>query len=162
MYQQFFKTRLMHIALYQPDIPPNTGTIIRMAACLDVHIHIIEPCGFPFGEKSFRRAGMDYIDQSKITRHQSWEDFLKIMGSHRIALLTTKAEEPYTEFEFKENDVLLLGRESAGVPDDVNARADARLLIPMTPETRSLNIAVSASMVLGEALRQTNQFPKAD
>jgi len=151
----------MHIALYQPDIPPNTGTIIRMAACLDVHIHIIEPCGFPLGEKSFRRAGMDYIDKSKITRHQSWEDFLNNLGSHRIALLTTKATEPYTDYQFKNDDILLLGRESAGVPDNVHERADARLLIPMTPETRSLNIAVSVAMVLGEALRQTNQFPKA-
>lgn len=149
----------MHIALYQPDIPPNTGTIIRMAACLETHVHIIEPCGFPFGEKSFRRAGMDYIDQSKITRHQSWETFLKWVGNKRITLLTTKAAKPYTDFEFKEDDILLLGRESAGVPDDIHERADARLLIPMTPDTRSLNIAVSAAMVLGEALRQTNGFP---
>lgn len=150
----------MHIALYQPDIPPNTGTIIRMAACLDVPVHIIEPCGFPFGEKSFRRAGMDYIDQSKITRHQSWEDFLTAMGSSRIILLTTKSTKPYTEFEFQKDDILLLGRESAGVPDKVHARADHRLIIPMAPETRSLNIALSAAMVLGEALRQTNNFPK--
>ena len=149
----------MHIALYQPDIPPNTGTIIRMAACLDVAVHIIEPCGFPFGEKSFRRAGMDYIDQSKITRHQSWDDFLEAMGNKRIILLTTKSAKPYAEFEFQIDDILLMGRESAGVPDDVHGRADHRLVIPMTPETRSLNIALSAAMVLGEALRQTNQFP---
>ena len=96
----------MHIALYEPDIPPNTGTIIRMAACLDVRVHIIEPCGFPFGEKSFRRAGMDYIDQSKITRHQSWEDFLDIMGEKRIILLTTKAAEPYTDPCVKRFDVV--------------------------------------------------------
>ena len=160
MIQHLAKTRLMHIALYQPDIPPNTGTIIRMAACLDAHVHIIEPCGFPFGEKSFRRAGMDYIDQSILTRHQSWDDFLNKMGSHRIALLTTKAAEPYTDFQFQTDDILLLGRESAGVPDSVHERADARLLIPMSPTTRSLNIAVSAAMVLGESLRQTNQFPK--
>ena len=152
----------MHIALYQPDIPPNTGTIIRMAACMDVMIHIIEPCGFPFGEKSFRRAGMDYIDQSKITRHESWKAFLEWSDSRRILLLTTKAAKPYTEHVFEEEDILLLGRESAGVPDDVHDRADARLLIPMTPDTRSLNIAVSAAMVLGEALRQTNGFPNAD
>lgn len=150
----------MHLALYQPDIPPNTGTIIRMAACLDVPVHIIEPCGFPFGEKSFRRAGMDYIDQSKITRHQSWEDFLAAMDGKRIILLTTKASEPYSDFKFNDNDILLLGRESAGVPDEVHARADHRLIIPMVPETRSLNIALSAAMVLGEALRQTNKFPK--
>ena len=151
----------MHIALYQPDIPPNTGTIIRMAACLDVEVHIIEPCGFPFGEKSFRRAGMDYIDQSKITRHQDWESFLETVNEKRIILLTTKAASSYIEFQFEEDDILLLGRESAGVPDDVHERADQRLLIPMTPQTRSLNIALSAAMVLGEALRQTNQFPKA-
>lgn len=150
----------MHIALYQPDIPPNTGTIIRMAACLDVGVHIIEPCGFPFGEKSFRRAGMDYIDQSKITRHKSWEDFLEKMGQHRIILLTTKAAEPYADFSFKKDDVLLLGRESAGVPENVHDRADNRLIIPMTPDTRSLNIALSAAMVLGEALRQTDGFPE--
>ncbi|MBL4602137.1 MAG: tRNA (cytidine(34)-2'-O)-methyltransferase [Emcibacteraceae bacterium] len=150
----------MHIALYQPDIPPNTGTIIRMAACLDVTVHIIEPCGFPFGEKSFRRAGMDYIDQSKITRHLSWETFLETIENRRIILLSTKAAMPYTDFKFKEDDILLLGRESAGVPEDVHNRADHRLLIPMTPKTRSLNIALSAAMVLGEALRQTNQFPE--
>lgn len=150
----------MHIALYQPDIPPNTGTIIRMAACLDVVVHIIEPCGFPFGEKSFRRAGMDYIDQSKISRHQSWGDFLNAMGHHRILLLSTKAADNYTEFTYHDDDILLLGRESAGVPDDVHDRADHRLIIPMTPNTRSLNIAISAAMVLGEALRQTNSFPK--
>jgi len=149
----------MHIALYQPDIPPNTGTIIRMAACLEVQVHIIEPCGFPFGVKSFRRAGMDYIDQSKITRHQSWDDFLDAMGDHRILLLSTKAADNYTEFKYQENDVLLLGRESAGVPDDVHDRADHRLIIPMSEGTRSLNIAMSAAMVLGEALRQTNGFP---
>lgn len=152
----------MHIALYQPDIPPNTGTIIRMAACLETQVHIIEPCGFPFGEKSFRRAGMDYIDQSNISKHVSWEEFLESIGDKRIILLSTKAAHPYTEFEFRADDILLLGRESAGVPDDVHARADEQLLIPMAPETRSLNIALSAAMVLGEALRQTNQFPKAE
>jgi len=152
----------MHIALYQPDIPPNTGTIIRMAACLDVMVDIIEPCGFPFGEKSFRRAGMDYIDQSKITRHTSWQAFLETVGNKRIILLPTKAAEPYTDFNFRSDDILLLGRESAGVPDEVHGRADHRLLIPMTPATRSLNIALSAAMVLGEALRQTQQFPEIE
>ena len=149
----------MDIALYQPDIPPNTGTIIRMAACLEVRVHIIEPCGFPFGEKSFRRAGMDYIDQTQITRHKCWEDFIEWTQNRRIVLLTTKAAENYTGFTFQDDDILLLGRESAGVPDDVHDRADARLLIPMAASTRSLNIAVSAAMVLGEALRQTNGFP---
>jgi tRNA (cytidine/uridine-2'-O-)-methyltransferase len=149
----------MHLALYQPDIPPNTGTIIRMAACLDVVVHIIEPCGFPFGEKSFRRAGMDYIDQSKITHHKSWKEFLGAIGKKRIILLTTKSTKPYAEFKFHDDDILVMGRESAGVPDHVHQRADHRLVIPMTPDTRSLNIALSAAMVLGEALRQTNQFP---
>ena len=152
----------MHIALYQPDIPPNTGTIIRMAACLTTQVHIIEPCGFPFGEKSFRRAGMDYIDQSKITRHISWDVFLDYVGEKRIILLSTKAAIPYTDFEFRANDILLLGRESAGVPEEVHSRSDERLIIPMAPDTRSLNIALSAAMVLGEALRQTNQFPEAE
>ncbi len=150
----------MHLALYQPDIPPNTGTIIRMAACLGVPVHIIEPCGFPFGEKSFRRAGMDYIDQSRITRHSSWESFLDSIAGQRIILLSTKATKSYTECCFKKDDILLLGQESAGVPPDVHSRADERLHIPMAKDTRSLNIAVSAAMVLGEALRQTNGFPK--
>jgi tRNA (cytidine/uridine-2'-O-)-methyltransferase len=150
----------MHLALYQPDIPPNTGTIIRMAACLDVRVHIIEPCGFPFGEKSFRRAGMDYIDQSNITRHQSWEDFLNWSDNRRILLLTTRGTDLYTDIDYQDDDILLLGRESAGAPDEVHNRADERILIPMIPNTRSLNIAISAAMVLGEALRQTNGFPK--
>ncbi len=149
----------MQIALYQPDIPPNTGTIIRMAACLGVRVNIIEPCGFPFGEKSFRRAGMDYIDQSMITRHKSWDLFIDNIGSSRLILLSTKAAQPYTDMTYKDDDIILLGRESAGVPDDVHNHADERVIIPMTPKTRSLNVAVSASMVLGEALRQTNQFP---
>lgn len=131
-----------------------------MAACLDVRVHIIEPCGFPFGEKSFRRAGMDYIDQSKITRHQSWEEFLVWSDNRRILLLTTKAAKNYTKISYLKDDILLFGRESAGVPTEVHNRADERLLIPMTTETRSLNIAISAAIVLGEALRQTNGFPQ--
>lgn len=149
----------MQLALYQPDIPPNTGTIIRMAACLDVNVNIIEPCGFPFGEKSFRRAGMDYIDQSKIIRHKSWEAFLDNIGSARIILLSTRAARPYCDITYQGDDILLLGRESAGVPDEVHERADMSVIIPMTPETRSLNVALSAAMVLGEALRQTMLFP---
>lgn len=131
-----------------------------MAACLDVRVHIIEPCGFPFGAKSFRRAGMDYIDQSNITRHKSWEDFLHWSDNRRILLLTTKAADLYTDIRYQEDDILLLGRESAGAPDEVHDRANERILIPMVPDTRSLNIAISAAMVLGEALRQTNGFPK--
>lgn len=150
----------MHLALYQPDIPPNTGTIIRMAACLDVTVHIIEPCGFPFGEKSFKRAGMDYIDQSRIVRHTSWDAFLEKGPKGRVILLTTKSSQPYTEFDFLPDDILLLGRESAGVPQDVHETADHQLTIPLCQEARSLNIAVAAAMVMGEALRQNNQFPK--
>ncbi len=131
-----------------------------MAACLDVRVHIIEPCGFPFGEKSFRRAGMDYIDQSNITRHQSWEDFLNWSDNRRILLLTTRGTDLYTDIDYQDDDILLLGRESAGAPDEVHNRADERILIPMIPNTRSLNIAISAAMVLGEALRQTNGVPK--
>lgn len=149
----------MQLTLYQPDIPPNTGTIIRMAACLNVQVNIIEPCGFPFGDKSFRRAGMDYIDQSMIKRHQSWEIFLDNIGKSRIILLSTKAEKTYTDMTYLPDDIILLGQESAGVPDDVHERADRRVIIPMTPDTRSLNVAISAAMVLGEALRQTDLFP---
>ncbi|MCF8473727.1 MAG: tRNA (cytidine(34)-2'-O)-methyltransferase [Emcibacter sp.] len=149
----------MQFALYQPDIPPNTGTIIRMAACLNIKVNIIEPCGFPFGEKSFRRAGMDYIDQSKITRHKSWDHFKESIGSSRLILLTTKATVAYTDISYQDDDIILLGRESAGVPEDVHKAAHKQVIIPMTPETRSLNVAISAAMVLGEALRQTNLFP---
>lgn len=149
----------MQLALYQPDIPPNVGTILRMAACLNVAVNIIEPCGFPFGEKSFRRAGMDYLDQSKVIRHKSWDIFLDTIGAARLILLTTKAPEIYTDISYQPDDIILLGRESAGVPDEVHARADKRVVIPMMADTRSLNVALSASMVLGEALRQTKLFP---
>ena len=149
----------MQIALYQPDIPPNTGTMIRMAACLGVPVHIIEPCGFPFGEKSFRRAGMDYVDQSTVIRHKSWQDFQNNRPRGRLVLLTTRSRTPYTEIQYEPTDILLLGRESAGVPEEVHNVADQRVLIPMKLGTRSLNVAVSAAMVLGEALRQTGQFP---
>lgn len=150
----------MQIALYQPDIPPNTGTIIRLAACMNAPVHIIEPCGFAFGEKSFRRAGMDYIDQSLINRHVSWEHFLENKGDARLILLSTKAKKTYTDFPYQADDILLLGRESAGVPEEVHNICDERLIIPMSKGTRSLNVALSAAMVLGEALRQTGQFPK--
>ncbi len=149
----------MQLALYQPDIPPNVGTILRMAACLNVVVNIIEPCGFPFGEKSFRRAGMDYLDQSKVIRHKSWDVFLDNIESARLILLTTKAAEIYTDISYQPGDIILLGRESAGVPDEVHIRADKRVVIPMMANTRSLNVALSASMVLGEALRQTKLFP---
>jgi tRNA (cytidine/uridine-2'-O-)-methyltransferase len=154
----------MRLALFEPDIPQNTGTILRLAACFKVSVDIIEPCGFVFSDRRLKRSGMDYIDLVDFERHDSWEKFLefnqKTSAKARIILLTTKAETTHTDFEFSPSDILLLGRESAGVPENVHKTADARILIPMTPETRSLNIAVSAAMVLGEALRQTDGFPK--
>lgn len=155
----------MRLALFQPDIPQNTGTLLRLGACLDLPIDIIEPCGFMFNEKAMRRAGMDYLDMVSYRRHDSWEDFLKYRAEHpdeygRIVLLTTHASMPYTDFEFCKNDIILMGRESAGVPLSVHNIADARLLIPMNKNARSINVALSAVMVVGEALRQTNSFPK--
>ena len=155
----------MRLALFQPDIPQNTGTLLRLGACLDLPIDIIEPCGFIFNEKSMKRAGMDYINMANYRRHNSWTDFLKYREENpneygRLVLLTTKASIPYTEFEFKENDIILMGRESAGVPESVHQIVDSRLIIPMNANARSINVAVSAVMVIGEALKQTNLFPK--
>lgn len=160
------KVQAMRLALFQPDIPQNTGTLLRLGACLDLALDIIEPCGFIFNEKAMRRAGMDYLNMVHYRRHNSWEDFLSYRAEHkeeygRIVLLTTHASQSYTQFEFKPNDIILMGRESAGVPPEVHALADARLLIPMNANARSINVAVSAVMVVGEALRQTNLFPKA-
>lgn len=148
----------MHLALFEPDIPQNAGALIRLGACLGVPVDIIEPCGFLWSEAKLRRAGMDYIDHAEITRYSSWNSFRAARTGHRLVLLTTKAAEPYTAFAFQPSDVLLVGRESAGVPDEVHAAADARLIIPMRPGLRSINVALSAAMVLGEALRQTNGF----
>ena len=154
----------MRLALFQPDIPQNTGTLLRLGACLDLPVDIIEPCGFIFNEKAMRRAGMDYLNMVNYRRHNSWQDFLAYRDQHpdeygRIILLTTHASKPYTDFVFAPNDIILMGRESAGVPEAVHNIADARLLIPMNKNARSINVAVSAVMVIGEALRQTNQFP---
>lgn len=146
----------MRLALYQPDIPQNTGTLIRLSACLGVALDIIEPCGFLFTDKKLKRAGMDYTELADVTRHASWEHFLAARQGARILLLTTKASVPYTDFAYRTNDILLLGRESAGVPDDVHARADVGLRIPI--RGRSLNVALAGAMVLGEALRQTDGF----
>lgn len=150
----------MRLALFQPDISQNTGTLMRLCACVDLPIDIIEPCGFIFNDKAMRRAGMDYLDMVDYRRHDSWQDFLQYRAEHpaeygRIVLLTTHASKPYVDFEFKENDIILMGRESAGVPEEVHQIADARLLIPMNEKARSINVAVSATMVVGEALRQT-------
>lgn len=154
----------MRLALYQPDIPQNTGTLLRLGACLGLAIDIIEPCGFMFNEKAMRRAGMDYLDFSNYSRHNSWNDFLNYRQEHpeeygRIVLLTTKSSQSFIDFEFKSNDIILMGRESAGVPENVHQKADARLRIPMIQEARSINMAVSAAMAITEALRQTNGFP---
>ncbi len=157
----------MRLALFQPDIPQNTGTLLRLGACLSLPLDIIEPCGFIFNEKAMKRAGMDYLNFVSYKRHNSWDDFLKYRENNpeeygRIILLTTHASTPYTDFKFQKNDIILMGRESAGVPEAVHQIADARLLIPMNKNARSINVAVSAVMVVGEALRQTNLFPSQD
>jgi len=146
----------MHIALFQPDIPQNTGTILRLCACLDMAAHIIEPAGFPVTDSAFRRAGMDYLDQVRLTRHISWahfEDWRRQEGL-RLALFTTKGATSYLDFRYGASDILLFGRETVGVTDEVAAVADARLKIPIQPGLRSLNVAMAAAMAVGEALRQ--------
>ena len=148
----------MRLALYEPDIPQNAGALLRLGACLGVAIDIIEPTGFVLGDRRLKRAGMDYLDLAELTRHASWAKFLE-QRRGRLVLLTTKATAPYHRFSFRPDDILLLGRESAGVPDHVHERVDARLRIPLRPGARSLNVALAAAMVLGEALRQTEQFP---
>ena len=152
----------MRIALYEPDIPQNTGTILRTCACLGLEAHIIEPAGFPVTDRAFRRAGMDYLDQVTITRHGSFAAFEDWRRHERLALvlLTTAAEAGYLEHTYRDDQVLLFGRESAGVPDAVHQAADFRLQIPMREGLRSLNIAVAVAMVAGEALRQTGGFAR--
>ncbi len=146
------------IALYQPDIPGNTGTILRMAACFGLDVHIIEPAGFDLSDRALKRAGMDYLEQTALTRHLNWDEFVSHcqMEGRRIVLLSTKAERSYVEFEYLGADVLLFGRESSGVPSRIHETATARLTIPMLPGRRSLNLALSVAMVTGEALRQTD------
>jgi tRNA (cytidine/uridine-2'-O-)-methyltransferase len=145
------------LALFQPDIPQNAATLIRLGACLGVPVDIIEPCGFIFSDSGFRRAGMDYLDQTPFTRHASWEAFGSQVTGRRV-LLTTKARLSYTAFSFRNDDILLLGRESAGVPDAVHADIHDKVRIPMREGLRSLNVALAGAMVLGEALRQTKGF----
>ena len=147
----------MQIALYQPDIPQNAGTILRLCACMDVAAHIIEPAGFPVSDRHFRRAGMDYLDQLHWTHHDSWTKFeeWRQQTANRLLLFTTKGATPYLDFRFQASDILLFGRESAGVPQAVAEVADARLVIPIRPGLRSLNVAIAAAMALSEALRQT-------
>ena len=153
----------MQIALFQPDIPQNTGTILRLCACLGVEAHIVEPAGFPTSDRAFRRAGMDYLDRVSPARHDSWEVFERWRreAGLRLVLFTTRAERSYLDHRYTADDVLLFGRESAGVPAEVHAAADARLLIPMRPGLRSLNVAMACAMALGEALRQTRGLSPA-
>jgi tRNA (cytidine/uridine-2'-O-)-methyltransferase len=148
----------VRVALLEPDIPQNTGTILRLCACLGVEAHLIEPAGFPITDRAFRRAGMDYLDRVKITRHESWNAFdaARRAQSLRLILFTTHAATPYLQFQFGPRDVLLFGRESAGVPDAVHEAADARLLIPMQPGLRSINVAMATAMAAGEAIRQNS------
>lgn len=150
----------MRLALYEPDIPQNTGALMRLAACLGVGLDIIEPLGFLLSDRRLKRAGMDYLTALDLQRHRSWEAYLdqRKPGS-RLLLLTTRGTVHYHRFMFEPEDTLLVGRESAGVPETVHAAADARLLVPMQPGLRSLNVALAAAMVLGEALRQTDLLP---
>src|SRR5215469_12631161 len=147
----------MEIVLFQPDIPQNTGTILRLCACLDVAAHIIEPAGFAVSDRAFRRAGMDYLDQVRLPRHVSWTTFeeWRRQNGHRLLLFTTKGATSYLDFRYQASDILLFGRETVGVTDEVVAAADARLKIPIKPPLRSLNVAIAAAMAVGEALRQT-------
>lgn len=154
---------MVSLALYQPDIAQNFGTMMRLCACMGMNAHVIDPCGFAWNDAKLRRAGMDYIDHVAYQRHDDWHAFLtwkEQQPKARLLLLTTKAAVPYTDVTFQTNDILMVGRESAGVPEEVHVAADERLLIPMKPPMRSLNVAISASMVLSEALRQTSTFPK--
>lgn len=150
----------MRIALYEPDIPQNTGTILRLAACLGVEAHIVEPAGFPSSDRAFRRAGMDYLDRVSLARHASWSAFDAWRRQERLRLIlfTTTAAVSYLNHAYGPDDILLFGRESSGVPEAVHRAADARLLIPMRRELRSINVAVVAAMAVGEAMRQTNGF----
>jgi len=146
----------IEIALYQPDIPGNTGTILRLAACLGAVVHVIEPAGFDLSDRALKRAGMDYLETAALRRHLNWLEFesWRAAEEKRLVLLTTKAETPYTAHAFEPRDILLFGRESAGVPDTVHEAADARLTIPMAEGARSINLALSVAMVAGEAMRQ--------
>jgi len=154
----------MRIALYEPDIPQNLGSAIRLCACLDVALDIIEPCGFPLSDKAIKRAAMDYGQAAEVETHINFAAFHAKLKAEkapsRLILFTTKSAAPYTQFEFRPDDILLFGRESAGVPQDVHDLADHRLFIPISAQTRSINVINSAAMALGEALRQNAAFPK--
>ena len=152
----------MKLALYEPDIPQNTGALLRLAACLATPVSLIEPCGFVLSDRRLRRAGMDYLDAVELTRHESWDAFLdtfRAQSTGRLLLLTTRGGTAYTQFAYQSGDTLLLGAESAGVPDHVHDAVDARIVIPMAIGARSLNVAMAGAMALGEALRQIDGFP---
>jgi tRNA (cytidine/uridine-2'-O-)-methyltransferase len=149
----------MRLVLYEPDIAENTAAILRLAACLDIAVDLVEPFGFVFDARRLKRVGLDYLTLARVRRHASWQRYLAERTPGRLVLLTTRAERSYVGFAFAAADALLLGRESAGVPEDVHGRADAAVRVPMQPPARSLNIVAAAAMVLGEALRQTEGFP---
>ena len=146
----------MHIALYKPDIPQNTAAIIRLSACLNFKVHIIEPCGFNLNDSRFKRVVMDYIGFSKIFRYEDYDTFIKKNKKSRIILMTTKSKKTYLKFKYKKNDMILFGRESAGVPEALHQSIKNRLKIPINKKTRSLNVAMSVAIVASEALRQNN------
>lgn len=153
----------MRLALFEPDIPQNAGTLFRLGACLDIPVDLIEPCGFVLSERRMRRAALDYLAHVDLTRHSSWNayrEWRETKGKGRIVLLTSKGDTNYADFSFRPDDTLMVGRELAGVPEPVSAAADAKLRIPMAKGLRSINVAQAAAMVLGEALRQTNGFPR--
>ncbi len=150
----------MRIALFEPDIPQNTGTILRLAACFGLEAHLVEPAGFPVSDRAFRRAGMDYLDQVGLVRHQSWSDFERWRATERLRLVlfTTRATVSYLDHAYEAEEILLFGRESSGVPGHVHAAAEVRLVVPMRPGLRSLNVAMTCAIAVGEALRQTGGF----
>lgn len=154
----------LRLALFQPDIPQNAGTLLRTAACLGLGVDLIEPAGFAVTDRNLRRAGMDYLDAALLTRHSGWTAFEaeRRRVGRRLVLLTTRGATSYLDFAFRDDDVVMVGRESAGVPEEVHACADARLIVPMRPGMRSLNVAITAVVVVGEALRQVRGFPPLD
>jgi len=149
----------MRLALFEPDIPQNTGTLMRLCACLGVALDIIEPCGFLLTDKNLKRAGMDYLDHLDLTRHMNWASFKSATAEKRLVLMSTKSSSSFLDFKFESGDVLIAGRESAGVPDYVRQDCACAVLIPMMPGLRSLNVALASGMILGEALRQTGGYP---
>ena len=151
---------MIEIALYQPDIAPNAATILRLAACFGLTVRIIEPAGFIMTDSGFRRAGMDYLDRANLVRHASWAAFQAETAGRRLLLASTKATLHYTDFAFASGDIILMGRESAGVPEHVHDAAFARLLIPMRPGLRSINVALACAMLTGEAMRQLRMFSR--